>query len=414
MIPVVDWLKIIFGPQTWDKEDAQASLAHDMFKDAYLNFSHRLHSRAKSLATKFKEGGGRSYIEEAIELDREALQVCSPGHPERPDSLICLARHLLDRYQQFGGTSDFEEVGLSTRYEQLGQMADLDEAIVLNREALDLSPQGHPHHRLGSTEDLDKAIVLDREALDLRPQGHPDRSMPLCNLGLHLFTRYEQIGGMESLHEAIVLAREALDLCPQGHPDRSTCLNNLANDLAARYEQVWGREDLDKAIVLCREALDLCPQGHPGRWKSLISLANRLYIRFMWFGRMNGLYKPMVPGTMEDVDEAMVLGREALSLCPQGHPNRPISLSNLAVHLSTRYSRLGSMEDLDEAIVLDREALDLRQQGHRVRSIYLNLADYLSTRFMKLGAIKDLDEAIALAREPLKLTGKDTLMDPSG
>ena len=40
MIPVVDWLEFIFGPQIWDEEDTQASLARDIFKDGYLNFSH--------------------------------------------------------------------------------------------------------------------------------------------------------------------------------------------------------------------------------------------------------------------------------------------------------------------------------------------------------------------------------------
>ncbi|KAF8548189.1 hypothetical protein OG21DRAFT_1526653 [Imleria badia] len=40
MIPVVDWLEFIFGPQIWDEEDTQASLAREIFEDAYLNFSH--------------------------------------------------------------------------------------------------------------------------------------------------------------------------------------------------------------------------------------------------------------------------------------------------------------------------------------------------------------------------------------
>ena len=36
-----------------------------------------------------------------------------------------------------------------------------------------------------------------------------------------------------------------------------------------------------------------------------------------------------------------------------------MSLNNLAICLSSRYNQLRTMEDLDEAIVLDREALDL-------------------------------------------------------
>ena len=61
---------------------------------------------------------------------------------------------------------------------------------------------------------------------------------------------------------------------------------------------------------------------------------------------------------MQDLDEAIILGREALILRPQGHLHRSLSLSNLAVRLSNRYYKLGELQDLDEAIVLSREAKD--------------------------------------------------------
>jgi hypothetical protein len=77
-------------------------------------------------------------------LDREALDLCLQGHPDRSTSLNNLAiRHL-------------------TRYNQLGAM-----------------------------ENLDAAIVLVRGALDLHPQGHPDQSSSSSNLAAHLFSRYE-------------------------------------------------------------------------------------------------------------------------------------------------------------------------------------------------------------------------------
>ena len=40
MIRVVDWLEFVFGPQTWDGQDTQGSLARKSFEDAYINFSH--------------------------------------------------------------------------------------------------------------------------------------------------------------------------------------------------------------------------------------------------------------------------------------------------------------------------------------------------------------------------------------
>ncbi|KAI9569320.1 hypothetical protein HD554DRAFT_2038263 [Boletus coccyginus] len=380
--------------------------------------SSLLHSRAKSLVAKFEQGGGRSYIEEAIDLDRDALQLCPPGHPQRSVSLTSLALHLRGRYNQFGATKDLEE------------------AIVLDREALDLHPQGHPdrsislnglaldlstrYEQLGGMDDLDEAIVLAREALDLRSQGHPDRSGFLSNLAYHLSARFQQLGAMEDLDVAIVLDREALNLRSQGHPDRSMSLNNLALDLSTRYQQLGGMEDLDEAIVLDqealnlrpqghpdraggwrtstrplvldREALDLRPQGHPDRSMSLSNLALDLSTRYQ---RLEG---------MEDLDEAIVLDREALVLRPQGHPARSGSLNNLALDLSTRYQHLGGIEDLDEATVLDREALELRPQGHPDRSMSLNnLAVDLFTRYQQLGGMEELNEAVVLDREALGL-----------
>ena len=36
----------------------------------------QLYSRAESLFAKFEQGGGISYIDEAIDLNREALELC--------------------------------------------------------------------------------------------------------------------------------------------------------------------------------------------------------------------------------------------------------------------------------------------------------------------------------------------------
>ena len=391
----------------------------------------QLHSRANSLVATFQHGGGTSCLDEAIVLDREALERCPPGHPKRPVSLTQLAIHLGDRYCQLGATRDLEEaialnresldlrpqghpdrsmslnslaVDLFSRYKQLGAMEELDEAIVLVRQALDLRPQGHPdramslnslainlfsrYRQLGAREELDEAIVLVREALDLRPQGHPDRSMSLNSLAVDLFHRYKQLGAMEDLDEAIVLDREAVDLRPHGHPKRSLSLHNLALHLSSRYAQLQAKKDLDEAIVLDREALDIRLQGHPDRSVSLNSLADVLFSR----------YKQL--GAMEDLDEAIVLVREALDLCPQGHPNRSLSLHNRALYLSSRYDsyeQLGAMQDLDEAIVLGREALYLRPQGHPDRSQSLeNLARHLYNRFIRSEQLQDKEELFGL------------------
>ena len=345
---------------------------------------------AVHLGDRYGQLGATGDREEAIVLEREALDLCPQGHPDRSMSLNNLAIRLSDRYNQLGG------------------MEDLDEAIVLAREAVDLCPQGHPdrsaslnnlavylsrrYKQLGIMEDLNEGIVLNRETLDLRPQGHPDRPASLHNHATHLSSRYQQLGDIEDLNEAIILDREALTLHPQGlaHPPES--LNNLAAHLSYRYQQLGAMEDLDEAIVLARQTLNLRPQGHPDRSTSLNNLANHLSTRYYQLG------------ATEDLDEAIVLARGALDLHTRGHSDRPASLNNLAIRLSSRYRRLGAMEDLNAAIALARESLALRPQGHPDRSMSLNnLAIYFFARYEHLGAIGDLNVAIFLVREALDL-----------
>ena len=79
----------------------------------------------------------------------------------------------------------------------------------LNNLALDLSTRCT---QLGEPQDLDTAIVLHREALELRPKGHPLRPSSLASLASHLSTRCERLARMEDLDEAIMLNREALSL----------------------------------------------------------------------------------------------------------------------------------------------------------------------------------------------------------
>jgi len=73
-------------------------------------------------------------------------------------------------------------------------------------------------------------------------------------------------------------------------------LNNFAVDLSALYKQLSGIKDLNDAIVLHREALELYPQGHSDRSMNLNNLAAVFSIRYKWFGRT------------EDLNEAIVLG----------------------------------------------------------------------------------------------------------
>ena len=105
---------------------------------------------------------------------------------------------------------------------------------------------------------------------------------------------------------------------------------------------------------------------------------------------------------MQDPDEAICLGREALVLCPQGHHHRPKSLNNLANGLSTRYKQLGPMQDLDRPLSSTEKHSNIACKDTSSINVFrqpCNSALYS----VQLGAVQDLDEAIVLDHEALDL-----------
>ncbi|KAI6097685.1 TPR-like protein [Pisolithus croceorrhizus] len=262
--------------------------------------------------------------------------------------------------------------------------------------------------------DLDEAFELHCAALELRPSGHPERHCSLLELACCFSSRYDNLGVAADLEDAVTLGREALALCPPGHPWRGASLTNLAIDLQKRFKKrammplelcpsgyperhrslcelascflrrygnLGVAADLEEAITLDREALALCPPGHPWRGKRFKKHA-----------------------TMHDLDEAFKLNHAALELRPSGHPERHRSLCELASCFLSRYGNLGVAADLEEAVTLDREALALCPPGHPWRGASLtNLAIGLQKRFKKHATMHDLDEAFELNRAALEL-----------
>jgi hypothetical protein len=84
---------------------------------------------------------------------------------------------------------------------------------------VDITPQGHPNlviylsnlgsaHqtrfvRTGRMEDLEEAIRITHQAVNIIPRDHPALAGRLNTLSTTLLRRFERTGGMEDLEEAI-------------------------------------------------------------------------------------------------------------------------------------------------------------------------------------------------------------------
>ena len=88
--------------------------------------------------------------------------------------------------------------------------------------------------KMAAIEQLDEAIGLQREALEWSPPHHIYRVSNLAYLALFLVTHYDEAGATESLEESIKLYQQALALIPDGHQDRRKCIQGLA-DAVSRF-----------------------------------------------------------------------------------------------------------------------------------------------------------------------------------
>jgi len=87
-------------------------------------------------------------------------------------------------------------------------------------------------------------------------------------------------------------------------------------------------------------------------------------------------------------------------LTPEGSPDLPSRLNNLASGLRDRYARTGNLQDLEQAIAHWQEAVHLTPEGAPdLPSRLNNLALGLSDRYARTGNLQDLEEARATYRE---------------
>jgi tetratricopeptide (TPR) repeat protein len=404
-----------------------------------------------ALSYRFDHLGELSDLEDAISRHKDALELTPHGHPHRRGCLNNLGNSFKARFKRLGELSDLEDaisllkdavdptplleesdrstsvwdvqfreglanlgVALSIRFDHLGELRDLEDAISRHRDALELTPHGHPHRRgylnnlgnsfkarfkrLGEASDLEDAISLLKDAVDLTPHGHPHKPGYLSNLGNSVFTRFERLGELSDLERAISTFRDAVDLAPHGHPDRPRHLNRLGKSLVTRFGRLGELSDLEDAVSVLGDAVDLTPHGHPDKPRHLSSLGDSIFTRFERLGEL------------ADLERAISILRDVVELTPHSHPDKPGHLNNLANPFKARFEHLGELSDLERAISTFRRAVDLTPHGHSDRPRYLsNLGSSLLTRFERVGELSDLEQAISILRDAVDLTPHDHL-----
>ncbi|KAJ7084084.1 CHAT domain-containing protein [Mycena epipterygia] len=244
---------------------------------------------------------------------------------------------------------------LFCRFEQLGDLSDLNKSIMMFEDAVQLTPDGHPDkpamlnnlgnslfchfERLGDLSDLNKSIMMKEDAVQLTPDGHPDKPGRLSNLGSSLFRLFEQLGDLSNLNKSIMMKEDAVQLTPDGHPDKPGRLTNLGNSLCRRFEQLGDLSDLNQSVMMFEDALQLTPEGHPDKPVRLNSLGSSLFRRFEQLGDLS------------DLNNSIMMLEDAVQLTPDGHPDKPAMLNNLGNSLFHRFEHLHDPRDSQQLLL---------------------------------------------------------------
>jgi tetratricopeptide (TPR) repeat protein len=299
-----------------------------------------------------------------------------------------------------------------TRYNSHGSVQDLDDIIALHRRVLDTTSLHGVRHFVSLNDlaealcerwyqrtqmnDIEESISLFEEALGLCARRDEHRAIILGNFAQALIYLNLHCTEGRRYSSAVSLLRKALSITPLQNDVLTVLKTRLCTALNGYYAYSEGTiNDLQEAIGVCRNAVSLLPVGHRYRPEALHSLAAAL-------GRMDD----KEPGT-ETPDygaELRLLYWWALNAQSFTHPRRARCLSSLGICLVFAYlKKQGSKSDLNEGIRLMQEAMPLITSSHiTYPSVLGNLAHGLTMRFSHLQQNReDLDSSIKLQEEAM-------------
>ncbi|KIJ38231.1 hypothetical protein M422DRAFT_231344 [Sphaerobolus stellatus SS14] len=300
---------------------------------------------------------------------------------------------------------------LSARFEQLGDLSDLEKAIAVQQEAVDLTDDDHPEKagylshlglsfqrrfgQLGDLSDIDQAIVVLQQAVNLDSDAYDNMANWLHNLGVSYNNRFRRLAELSDVEEAINVLQQAVNLSPEDSTTKAVCLNSLGNSFAHRFGQLGEISDIDNAIDAMEQAANLVPPSvnRAIACKNLSSLGNCLQIRFERLRELN------------DIDKAIMVHQQVIDLTPDGHPAKVGHISNLGVDFSTRFLHLGKLSDIDKAIALHQQAINLIPNGHYAFKFQhlQNIGIAFLNRFEQLGDVNDIDNSIKVMQQAINL-----------
>ncbi|KAH0563392.1 hypothetical protein GP486_002038 [Trichoglossum hirsutum] len=245
------------------------------------------------LGKRYDSNGKTEVLEHAIEVTEKAVKMSEADGDERARSLNTLGNLLAKLFEVTGAMEHLEQAIQNsqkapqfyqrdlqlwptnlTRYERIGTIDDLEEAILKTTESIQLSPfhlermkgwttlgnlKERKFVRYGEIRYLEEACEHSTRSLQLaRPIYRETSSLSpyFNNLGNKLARLFGTTGEPAKLNEAVENAEKASQSTSETHPDCPLYLNNLSNHLQSLIHAPIIDEPREGAVSDRRETLE--------------------------------------------------------------------------------------------------------------------------------------------------------------
>jgi hypothetical protein len=239
--------------------------------------------------------------------------------------------------------------------------------------------------------ELDSNVLNDlHRSTQSLPNTHPMRSLFLACVG-DFYMEFRQYQSEDALDKAVYIYEDAMP--PRNDTLTPVYAGKYGIALLHRFEQKGIVDDINKSISALEDAVSLTPDGRPDKPCSLNNLGSSLLGRFERLGDLN------------DLNTSVSVKEDAVRLTPDGHPAKPLSLNNLGNSLLRRFEHLGDLNDLNTSISVFEDAVQLTPDGHPDKPSWLNnLGNSLLGHFERLGDLSDLNTSISVFEDAVQLT----------
>jgi tetratricopeptide (TPR) repeat protein len=330
---------------------------------------------------RFENTGQLADLDQAIQYFRQALDSISADNLERREYLGNLGLGFEDRF-------------LTTR-----EMADLEQSIQYHQQALEATQANDPKRlgylgslgagyqyrfeKTGQLDDLHQCIQYYQQQALQTPADRAKLLKCLNKLGNRVGDLYNRTGAMSDLQQSIDYYQQALQAGPTDHPGYITCVGNLGASFADRFQKTGETADLDRSLQYYQQAFDAAPVGSKRRAEYLGGIGSTHGNRFERTGQLI------------DLEQSIQYYQQALQTTSEDYPDRVSHLSNLGVAFADRFRKTGEMMDLERGLKYHRLVLEsATREDPRYAKFLNNAGTAYGDKFQRTEQMSDLDQCI--------------------